>query len=194
MAYRDDLAALAARHAALTSEVARATRELDETTQMLAEAQRRASLPVLDNVYIAAPCDAAWNDMAGDDRVRHCKQCDKNVYNLSAMTRDEAQALIARTEGRLCGRYFQRADGSILTSDCSVGVRRRRRVVVLATGIVTVVVGVIGAIGVGAPTPEIAGALEYRESPPEPDTHLDPALQTSTSPLHGPVTHYDVPR
>jgi hypothetical protein len=42
---------------------------------------------MLDRVSIAAPCSADWDQMAGTDQVRHCPLCNKNVYNLSAMTR-----------------------------------------------------------------------------------------------------------
>jgi hypothetical protein len=195
--YRDDLTALAERQSALTAEVARATRELGETTQLLTEARRRASLPVLDNIRVASPCKASWDAMTGDDRVRHCKQCNKNVYNLSAMTRDQAQSLIARTEDELCGRYFRRADGTILTADCPVGVRRRRRVVVLATGIVTVVIGAVGAVGaVASKTMEehTLGKMSFVETSPPAEVHLDPDLQISTNPIHGATTHHDVPR
>src|SRR5262245_18296403 len=120
MSYRDDLAALTARRAALETEVADKTRELARTTELLEEAQRRARLPVLDNIRVASPCNAEWETMIGDDRVRHCGACDKQVYNLSEMTRDEAQALIVAREGRLCIRYYQRKDGTILTADCTV--------------------------------------------------------------------------
>ncbi len=57
--------------------------------------------------------------MIGGDRVRFCGQCQLNVYNLSAMSRYEAESLIARTEGRLCVRFFRRKDGSILTGQLS---------------------------------------------------------------------------
>ncbi|MCU1277921.1 MAG: hypothetical protein JWM53_1467 [bacterium] len=84
-------------------------------------------LPVLlENLRIATPCQADWDDMAGDDRVRFCGRCEKNVYNLSAMTRDEAQALVGDREGRMCVRLYQRTDGTVLTADCPVGVRRER--------------------------------------------------------------------
>jgi hypothetical protein len=56
-------------------------------------------------------------------RVRFCGQCNLNVYNLSGMTRDEAESLIARNEGRLCVRFYKRRDGSIITQDCPVGLR-----------------------------------------------------------------------
>ncbi|HVV84397.1 MAG TPA: hypothetical protein VHE35_15120 [Kofleriaceae bacterium] len=133
-AYRDDVAALAARHEALAAEVAERTRERDDAARILAEAKARARLPVLDNIRIASPCTAAWSAMVGDERVRHCGACDKDVFNLSAMTRDEAEALIVEKAGKLCARYFQRADGTILLADCAVGVKRRRRRRLVAAG------------------------------------------------------------
>ena len=64
--------------------------------------------------------------MEGDDRARFCGQCRKHVFNLSVMTCAEAEALIREKEGRLCGRFYRRRDGRVLTADCSVGVERRR--------------------------------------------------------------------
>jgi hypothetical protein len=84
-------------------------------------------LPViLENLRIATPCSADWDEMSGNDKVRFCGQCEKNVYNLSAMTRSEAEALVAKKDGRLCVRLYQRHDGTVITSDCPVGVRRER--------------------------------------------------------------------
>jgi hypothetical protein len=65
--------------------------------------------------------------MTGDDRVRFCEHCRKNVYNLSSMSHDEAAALVRQTEGRLCVRFYRRHDGTILTNDCPVGLRAARR-------------------------------------------------------------------
>jgi hypothetical protein len=141
MTYRDDLAALTARHDALSSEVAHKTRELDATTRLLDEAKARLRLPVLDNIRVAAPCSAEWSSMTGDERARHCGACDKTVFNLSGMSRDEAEALIVEKEGDLCVRYFQRKDGTILTKDCRVGVRRRRKLKVIAAGAAALVAG-----------------------------------------------------
>lgn len=75
----------------------------------------------LNNIHIASPCPADWNEMYGDDRKRHCGDCKLNVYNLSGMTRDEAEALVMNAEGRLCIRFHRRADGSVMTADCPVG-------------------------------------------------------------------------
>jgi hypothetical protein len=75
----------------------------------------------LKHVRVASPCKSDWDQMIGTDRVRFCGQCSLNVYNLSAMTRDEAESFIAGNEGRLCVRFYRRNDGSILTQDCPVG-------------------------------------------------------------------------
>lgn len=77
----------------------------------------------LDNISVAAPCPASWEQMSGDDRVRHCAECNLNVYNLSELTKFEAERLIASREGRLCVRFFRRADGTILTRNCPRGLR-----------------------------------------------------------------------
>jgi hypothetical protein len=81
----------------------------------------------LDNVRVASPCNADWDQMVGNERKRFCGQCNLNVYNLSSMSKAEAEQLIDGTEGRLCVRYFKRVDGSILTRDCPVGLRAFRR-------------------------------------------------------------------
>ena len=65
----------------------------------------------------------SWEQMTGDDRVRHCQECKLNVYNLSEMTRRDAERLITRNEGRLCVRFYRRADGTTLTRDCPRGLR-----------------------------------------------------------------------
>jgi hypothetical protein len=62
--------------------------------------------------------------MDGDERVRFCRDCNRNVYNLSAMTKREARRVVAEREGRLCVRFYQRRDGTVLTSDCPVGAKR----------------------------------------------------------------------
>ena len=81
----------------------------------------------LENLQIATPCPADWNAMEGDDRSRFCGQCQLNVYNLAGMTRSEAEDLLQNAEGRVCIRMFRRADGTILTKDCPVGLRMLHR-------------------------------------------------------------------
>jgi hypothetical protein len=75
----------------------------------------------LNDIRVASPCRAEWDEMSGDDRVRHCADCNKNVYWLSGMTREEASDFLRAQEGETCVRYYRRADGTILTADCPVG-------------------------------------------------------------------------
>src|SRR5947208_13802280 len=89
----------------------------------------------LDNIKIASPCSADWNTMYGNDRMRFCGDCKLNVYNLSAMPRDEAENLVMNAEGRLCVRFYRRTDGTIITENCPVGwanVKARAKVYVTA--------------------------------------------------------------
>jgi hypothetical protein len=139
MPYRDDLAALATRHAALDAQVDELTRERDDAARLLADARARAKLPVLDRIRTASPCYEPWEAMVGDERVRACARCNLDVYNLSAMTRDEAEALIVERRGNLCARYFRRIDGTILTADCPTGARGRHQRRWIATAIATTV-------------------------------------------------------
>lgn len=82
----------------------------------------------LENFAIASPCSADWNQMDGDERRRFCAQCRLHVHDLSAMTRDEVDAMLRSAgPGRLCVRLFRRADGRVLTRDCPTGLRVRMR-------------------------------------------------------------------
>jgi hypothetical protein len=87
----------------------------------------QSTLPILDQISIASPCQASWDEMKGDGRKRFCSQCSLHVYNLSEMSRTEAAKFIAQAEGRTCVRFFRRADGTLLTRDCPVGVRSVRQ-------------------------------------------------------------------
>lgn len=72
----------------------------------------------VDNIRIASPCHARWNDMDGDERARFCGRCSRHVFNLSALTRAEIETLVREKEGKFCGRFYRRADGRMLTADC----------------------------------------------------------------------------
>ena len=104
-------------------------------------------LPLLDQVGIASPCSVPWETMRGDERVRHCGQCRKHVYNFAEMTREEITQLIQENEGHLCGRMYRRADGTLLTSDCPVGLRAIRQRLIRATcGLTAMMLALIGGM------------------------------------------------
>ena len=99
-------------------------KELAETESLLAKmGTNRKGLPMLEDVSIAAPCRASWEQMVGDEHVRFCGQCEKNVYNLSSLPREEAEALLVAKEGKMCVRLYKREDGSVAAraGDCASG-------------------------------------------------------------------------
>ncbi len=102
----------------------------------------------LNVIQVASPCEANWNAMTGDARVRHCDACQKHVYNLSEMTHQQAEALILAKEGKLCVTFFRRADGTILTADCPVGLweAAHRR---MSYWLATAAAGLVGLVALG---------------------------------------------
>jgi hypothetical protein len=80
----------------------------------------------LDVMDVARPCPVDWNEMRGDERVRFCRHCSLHVYNLSEMSRAQAERLVSETEGRLCVRFYRRADGTITTRDCGIKAAAKR--------------------------------------------------------------------
>jgi len=99
----------------------------------------------VDEIRVASPCQARWNDMTGDERTRFCGQCQKHVYNLSAMTRKQIASLVREKEGKFCGRFYRRPDGRLLTADCPSRVRRiRARLAKIGGALCALVLSVIG--------------------------------------------------
>ena len=81
----------------------------------------------LDSLRVVTPCPVTWESMKGDDAVRFCGRCRKNVYNVAALDPAEAVALVERTEGRVCMLLTRRADGTVVTGDCWAQLRRARK-------------------------------------------------------------------
>ena len=79
----------------------------------------------LNSIVHANPCSENWDAMPGDEWTRHCDKCDQNVYNLSAMTAGEAEAVLQRHEGKVCTKLYRRPDGSVLTQRCPSSIRKR---------------------------------------------------------------------
>lgn len=85
----------------------------------------RAALTPL-KLRIASPCSESWENMKGDDRVRRCASCKLNVYNLHELSMADVERLLRQPNGRLCARIYQRKDGTVITADCPVGLRKVR--------------------------------------------------------------------
>lgn len=63
-------------------------------------------------VELSTPCPKAWADMVGGERVRFCGECQKSVYNLSAMTPEDAAAIVA-APSTACVAYVPGPDGAV---------------------------------------------------------------------------------
>lgn len=104
---------------------------------------------IINQLKIASPCPMEWDAMerTPEDAVRFCGECKKNVYNVSQMSASEAnnilQSAMANGTGA-CMQLYRRADGTVITDDCPVGLRRVRdmwrKVRSVAAGFVAVAV------------------------------------------------------
>ena len=154
----------------------------------------RKSLPILnslDDVRVASPCHADWDQMtpatASDgERARFCGDCEKNVYDLSAMTRVDAMALIERHEGRCCVRFYQRPDGTVLTEDCPVGFRAAlKRAERRALGGIAASIGAAAAFVaflIGGVNPVSRKLVEIKEEFVIPDAPQPPMMGAMPAP------------
>jgi hypothetical protein len=68
----------------------------------------RVHLPIAD------PCHEDWDAMSPVDRGRFCRSCDKQVFDLSSMTKVEAHAVLRENGGQnICVRYCHDDAGNI---------------------------------------------------------------------------------
>lgn len=115
----------------------------------------------LDGISVASPCNVSWDSMTGNGCVRFCGQCKKNVYDISSMTRVEAENLVRKTEGKLCVTFYRRDDGTVLTDDCPVGVRAVR---LLRKKLSLAASSIAAFLGLGT----LAGCPDRRPAGPDP--------------------------
>lgn len=60
----------------------------------------------IDSVRVDSPCTEDWDAMTGNEQVRFCGHCAKDVNNLSEMTRKQALRLVRTSKERICIRYI----------------------------------------------------------------------------------------
>jgi hypothetical protein len=127
--------------------------------------------------------------MTGDARKRFCGQCRLNVYDVSELTRGEAEALVTRSEGRICLRLHRRADGRIVTKDCGrvrAAIARRVRRLRAAAASVLAILGFAGCCRVAEEPKASPGGVET--PPPRPsmgDVCVPPDPSTMGRPTMG---------
>lgn len=169
-AYRTDSPALRERMESLRRELALAKEEAArlETARararVLEEELRRAEnelgrrrLPQLEELQILVPCEVAWDSMTGSETSRFCGDCQKQVYNLSAMSEREAQGFLESVAMQgACVRFYRRPDGTVMTAECDVaGAARRRRLRIGAAALAFTSLGAGVTASLLAPSPEL---------------------------------------
>lgn len=95
----------------------------------------------LAQVMIASPCSIGWENMTGDDRIRHCGECKKSVYNTSLMSVDEILVVTGKADA--CLRIYRRADGTMMVDDCPKALRPIRDRIRAASKIAASVCGLL---------------------------------------------------
>src|SRR5258706_812526 len=132
---------------------------------------------LLDRVEIASPCTANWDSMTGTDQIRFCSECSKYVYNLSEMTRREAEALLARRGNQMCARLIRDLNGTTLSVDSLPPVRLLGwKPGPIASAVVSAIISITPGAGMlakgqsSAPSRQSVDASGHRTQRPAPGT------------------------
>lgn len=169
---------------------ARAIDELATVRRGLASCGPRGPGIELPNLRIGFACKQRWEDMVGDDRVRACAGCDRPVFNLSEMTRAEAEAVLATRGLTPCVRFYRRPDGTVMTTDCPTGARPApRRLAVVASSLAAAGTALAAAPAAMADPPAVAGSADTETAAPA-EAIDDPSAAGSGSgaPADEPIT------
>jgi hypothetical protein len=104
---------------------------------MKADKDKQNGCSGLANQRPASPCSSTWEKMAagGTDKFRVCKKCSLYVYNFANMDQSEATKIVFQREGKTNPTFYQRTDGTYLTSDCPVALAKQKQDTLLAASI-----------------------------------------------------------
>jgi hypothetical protein len=120
---------------------------------------------LLDRVEIISPCTADWDGMTGTDQIRYCSECHKYVYNLSQMTRREAEALVAASPTQVCARMIRDINGRTLTADSLPPVRLLGwRPGPVASAVVSAMIGIAPGLAPLAKADQGSARARYSQS------------------------------
>lgn len=126
----------------------------------------------LRRLAIGSPCQASWDGMQGDERRRHCLECDRCVHDLREMTPREIAALVEASRGHLCARITRDSRGRILTqapgASAPASVPACRQASPIAAAVVTALLGIGNATAAG-PVPAPPAAAGTSDPGAKPD-------------------------
>ncbi|MEZ4394535.1 MAG: hypothetical protein R3A48_25970 [Polyangiales bacterium] len=117
-------------------------------------ARAKGTLPILDALRIAEPCDASWEAMGGG-AVRRCDACDLEVWDLASLTAAQVRGALALGGERFCARVTRDVDGGVQTRDA----RRPAATAMLLGGALALLSGEALAQDAGAPLARVEVSL-----------------------------------
>lgn len=136
----------------------------------------------MGDVAFRCPSEA-FGAMGTDERRRFCAACQREVHNLSAMTRTEALAFVKGEGATACVSYDARPDGSVVHRASAASLRLRGRLV--SAGVLLATATVAQA--------EPPARVDATESTPDTSKKPAPAepegKPPAVSPSHKPPAH-----
>lgn len=124
---------------------------------------------------ISYVCPIPWGELKSTDVSRYCATCERTVYNLSAIGAEQRAKLLRRAETeRICGSYFLRLSGEMVTPEAPLTVREARGIKQL--GLAALSVGAL-ALAAGCVT---SGEQKKLEAEQKPAAQVDSSAQAGT--------------
>jgi hypothetical protein len=102
--------------------------------------------------------------MSGTDKARLCAVCERHVYDLSAMSSNEAEKLLACDDERICVRLTRGPDGQIITADRPARFKQLPWFSAIPAATLAAFLSVIARQDVYAATPHGSGGLRGKLS------------------------------
>ena len=121
----------------------------------------------LRSITVTSPCLADWDQMTGNDQIRFCEHCNLKVHNISELSYSQAARLVARSQGRLCVRYYRDSQGAALTKQAPSKLHQiGRRATRIAAGAFSATLSLATA---AAQTPANSQGNSAYSAPAQPD-------------------------
>jgi hypothetical protein len=80
----------------------------------------------LDVLTKPTPCPVPWDEMYGGACERTCPRCDASVFDVAAMSDEDAEVFLEEHLGKPPFLDLRRRnDGRVMEVDCAAGARRR---------------------------------------------------------------------
>ncbi len=95
--------------------------------------------PRLKNLQLVHPCPINLAGLDPAEKENFCKSCNKEVYNLSVLSSDEAETLLEEKGREACVMFVRKNDGRIVTDNCPTFLRPLRRSARVAISLVSLI-------------------------------------------------------